>query len=77
MASFGMTEETSKREPSLWDVTKSVFAALLGVQSRKNYERDFTHGKPWQYIVIGLVGVVIFIVLVITVVRVVLSSAGV
>lgn len=72
-----MTEQTNKREPTLWDVTKSVLAALLGVQSRKNYERDFTHGKPWQYIVIGLLGVALFITIVVTVVRVVLSSAGV
>lgn len=73
-----MTEEQSnKREPTLWDVTKSVLAALLGVQSRKNYERDFTHGKPWQYIIIGLIGVGIFIAIVVTVVRIVLSVAGV
>jgi len=72
-----MTEQTSKREPTLWEVTKSVFAAFLGVQSSKNYERDFTHGKPWQYIVIGLVGVAIFIAIVVTVVRIVLSAAGV
>ena len=72
-----MTDENTKREPSLWDVTKSVLSALLGVQSRKNYERDFTHGKPWQYIVIGLVGVAIFIAIIVIVVRLVLSAAGV
>jgi len=72
-----MTEMKELKEPSLWDVTKSVLAAFLGVQSRKNYERDFTHGRPWQYILIGLVGVGIFITLVITVVSIVLSYAGV
>ncbi len=65
------------KNPSLWDVAKSVLAALLGVQSLKNYERDFKHGKPWQYIVIGLVGVGIFIFLVIMVVRFALATAGV
>lgn len=72
-----MTEEADKREPNLWDVTKSVLFALLGVQSRKNYERDFNHGKPWQYIVIGLFAVAIFITIIVTVVRWVLSSAGI
>ena len=72
-----MNDENSNKTPSLWDVTKSVLAAGLGVQSSKNYERDFTHGKPWQYIVIGLVGVGIFIAVVITVVMTVLSIAGV
>lgn len=72
-----MSEQDNLKEPGLWDVTKSVMAAMLGVQSRKNYERDFKHGKPWQYIVIGLIGVAIFIGLVISVVVVVLSNVGV
>jgi len=72
-----MENNTDKKAPGLLDVTRSVLAAFLGVQSRKNYERDFSHGKPWQYIVIGLVGVGIFIFLVIMAVRFALSMAGV
>ncbi len=72
-----MAEEEKSNAPSLWDVTKSVLAAGLGVQSRKNYERDFTSGKPWQYIIIGLIGVGLFIAIVISVVMIVLSMAGV
>ena len=71
-----MTDTNEKKEPGLWDVTKSVMSAFLGVQSRKNYERDFTYGKPWQYILIGLVGVGVFIGLVITVVSIVLSNVA-
>ena len=71
-----MENKEHLKEPSLWDVTKSVLAAFLGVQSRKNYERDFKHGKPWQYIVIGLVGVGIFIFIMIMAVRFALSLAG-
>ena len=65
-------DNTPPNAPGLWDVTKSVFAALLGVQKRKNYERDFQYGKPWQYIVIGLVVVVLFISAIVTVVNLVL-----
>lgn len=72
-----MNNETSKKEPSLWDVVKSVQAAFLGVQSSKNYERDFQHGKPYQYIIIGLIGVAIFITVIISVVMLVLKLAGV
>jgi hypothetical protein len=72
-----MSEQQNHKEPTLWDVTKSVLAAGLGVQSRKNYERDFSHGKPWQYIIIGLAGVGLFITIVVSVVMVVLSMAGV
>jgi len=72
-----MENQENLKEPTLWDVAKSVLAAFLGVQSRKNYERDFKHGKPWQYIVIGLVGVGIFIFVIIMAVRLALSLAGV
>jgi len=32
-------------------VMQSVGAAMLGVQSSKNKERDFTHGKPLHFII--------------------------
>jgi len=72
-----MNDESQKKEPSLWDVAKSVQAAFLGVQSRSNYERDFQHGKPSQYIIIGLIGVAIFIAVIISIVMLVLKFAGV
>ncbi|MFO8025560.1 DUF2970 domain-containing protein [Thiohalophilus sp.] len=70
-------DDDNKQAPGLWDVAKSVMAAFLGVQKSKHYERDFTHGKPWQYITLGLIGVVIFIAVIIGVVNLVLSLAGV
>ncbi len=69
--------DDEKKEPSLLDVTRSVMWAFLGVQKSKNYERDFKHGKPSQYIIVGLVGVAIFITILVTVVRFVMSLAGV
>ena len=70
---------TDKNEPppTLFDVAKSVMWAFLGVQKSKNYERDFKHGKPSQYIIIGLIGVSIFISILVMVVKLVLSLAGV
>jgi hypothetical protein len=69
--------DDNRQAPGLWDVAKSVMAAFLGVQKSKHYERDFTHGKPWQYITLGIIGVVIFIAVIIIVVNVVMSLAGV
>lgn len=71
-----MSDE-DKKEPSLLEVTRSVMWAFLGVQKNKNYERDFKHGKPSQYIIIGLIGVSLFIFIIVMVVRFVLSLAGV
>ena len=69
--------EDDKKEPSLIDVAKSVMWAFLGVQKSENYERDFKYGKPSQYIIIGLIGVALFITIIVTVVKFVMSLAGV
>ena len=47
----------------LLDVAKSVAAAFFGVQSSKNRERDFTHGKPVHYIINGLIATACFVLL--------------
>ncbi len=70
-----MSEEI--KPPSLWQVAKSVLAAMLGVQKSKNYERDFQYGKPSQYIIIGIVFVTLFILILVGIVKLVLSLAGV
>lgn len=69
--------DDDKKAPSLLDVAKSVLWAMLGVQKSKNHERDFKYGKPWQYVIVGLIGVAIFIAIIITVVKFALSMAGV
>ena len=63
--------------PSIWQVAKSVLAAMLGVQKSENYQRDFQYGKPGQYIVLGLIFVVLFILILVGIVQLVLSLAGI
>ena len=70
-----MSEEI--KPPTLWQVAKSVLAAMLGVQKSKNYQRDFQYGKPSQYIILGIVFVTLFILILVGIVRLVLSLAGV
>ena len=65
------------KSPTLWQVTKSVLAAGFGVQSNENRERDFKHGKASQFIVIGLIFTILFILGVWGLVRLVLNLAGV
>lgn len=74
-----MTEEPKKPEqkaPTLWQVVKSVNASFFGVQSSKNRERDFTHGKPLPFIVVGLVMTAAFILVVWLAVKLALKDAG-
>lgn len=37
----------------LRQVLASVAWSFFGVQSSRNRERDFTRGKPWQFVAIG------------------------
>ena len=63
--------------PSLLDVLGSVVASMFGVQSNRKRKEDFTHGKPSQYIIIGLIMTVVFIMTIWGVVKLVMKLAGV
>lgn len=67
----------SGKAPSLMKVLGSVLASMFGVQSNRRREEDFTHGKPSQYVVIGLLVTAVFILAVWGVVSLVMKLAGV
>lgn len=68
-------EMSDPKGPALLDVVKSVLASFFGVQSEKNRERDFQHGRPVHYIVIGLAATALFVLLMWGIVSLILSSA--
>lgn len=65
---------TESREPRLRDILRSVLSAAIGVQSRKNQERDFTHGKARVFIIAGVIFTLLFIATVFSIVTVVLKN---
>jgi len=67
---------SNSRSPGLLSIIFSVLAAFFGVQSEKNRTRDFQHGRPIHYILVGLIMTLLFILLVWSVVKLVLRSAG-
>ncbi len=70
-------EDSNNKPPTFWQMLHSVMAAALGVQSDKNRARDFTHGKPSHFIVLGIVFTVIFALTLFGIVQLVLHLAGV
>lgn len=68
--------ESDRQRPGFLSLIQSVIAAAFGVQSEKKRQQDFQHGKPGDYIALGIVFVVLFIITLIVVVNMVLSSAG-
>jgi hypothetical protein len=61
---------------SFFQILGSTLAAAFGVQSSRNRERDFSRGKVSHFIVAGIVFTTVFVLAVVFVVRLVLSSAG-
>jgi Protein of unknown function (DUF2970) len=48
-------------KPNLLQVIKSVVSAMIGVQSEKNRQHDFSHGSLPTYIAVGLAATILFI----------------
>jgi hypothetical protein len=70
-------KQDGARGPSLLSVLGSVLASMFGVQSNRKREEDFTRGKPSQYVIVGLLVTVVFMLAVWGVVSLVMKVAGV
>lgn len=67
-------KKTDRKKFSLSDTFKSVGWAFLGVQSNKNRKRDFNEGKFSQFVVVGLISVVLFVIGLVSVVSMVIPT---
>jgi Protein of unknown function (DUF2970) len=74
-----MTKEEQEKPKKItpFSFMSSIVAAAFGVQSNKNRERDFEHGKFHHFIIGGIIFAVVFIFIVIGVVKLVMHNAGV
>ncbi|WP_341964309.1 DUF2970 domain-containing protein [Pseudomonas sp. RC10] len=63
------------KPPTFWQMLHSVMAAAFGVQSHKNRERDFTHGKPSHFVILGVAFTAIFALVLLGIVQLVLYFA--
>ena len=70
-------DEQPPSPPTFWQMLHSVLAAAFGVQSGKNRARDFTHGKPSHFVVLGILFTVVFALTLFGIVKLVLHLAGV
>jgi hypothetical protein len=59
-------------KPTLKQVIQSVLAALIGVQSEANRERDFEHGSLPSFLIVGVIATVLFILILVTIVAFIL-----
>lgn len=71
-----MDDPVDNKPPTLLQMMHSVLAAAFGVQSGKNRARDFTHGKPSHFVILGIVFTVIFALTLFGIVKLVVHLAG-
>ncbi len=74
MVTAGREEDSRNTEEgdlSLGQVMGSVLAAGFGVQSKDNKVRDFSRGKPLQFILAGLTFTALFLVSLVVIVNLV------
>lgn len=65
------TQHVSSR--SGWQIIKSILAGLFGIQSEKNREADFKQGKPSDFIIYGIIGVIALVITMIVIVKQVIT----
>jgi hypothetical protein len=70
-------DDSNNKPPTFWQMLHSVMAAAFGVQSGKNRARDFTHGKPSHFVILGIVFTAVFALTLFGIVKLVLHLAGV
>ncbi|WP_222911773.1 DUF2970 domain-containing protein [Pseudomonas sp. DNDY-54] len=71
-----MSDEREPKTLTLRQMLQSVLAGALGVQSGKNRARDFSHGKPSHFILLGVGFTVVFVLVILGVVKLVLYLVG-
>lgn len=69
MMNWLQASEDATSKPSFLAVVISILAALFGVQSERNRQRDFNHGNPAIYIAVGIVFIVLFVLALVLVVN--------
>ncbi|KJZ40127.1 DUF2970 domain-containing protein [Pseudomonas sp. B21-040] len=72
-----MDDPVDNKPPTFWQMLHSVMAAAFGVQSGKNRARDFTHGKPSHFVILGILFTTVFALILYGIVQLVVHLAGV
>lgn len=71
-----MTDRQERSRPSLKQVIGSVLAAGFGVQSNKNRQRDFSSGSGKQFVIVGIVATIMFVLTIYFIVQLILGLVG-
>ena len=71
-----VTLNQDKINITFWQLLTSTMAAFIGIQSNANRERDFKYGKLSHFLAIGLLFGLMFVLSIVAVVNIVMSTVG-
>lgn len=63
----------TNRKPNTWQLIKSVMGAMVGIQSERQRQEDFSASSPLPFILVGLLFTLLFVVILWTIVSWVLA----
>jgi hypothetical protein len=66
----------NRKDASPWQVAKAVFWSFLGIRRRAQHEQDAVKIKPAQVIVAGIIGALIFVLVLATIARYVVGHVS-
>jgi hypothetical protein len=64
--------EDKNTAPSFFQMVISTLFAFIGVAKNERRERDFAHGNPKVFIIVGLILAIVFVLVISTVVSIIL-----
>ena len=67
-------KKASRRKASFGATVKAVLWGFVGIRKKKDYESDAAGLNPVHVVIAGVIGVAIFIVILITVVKLVVAK---
>lgn len=67
------TEHPTERRASFGQTARAVFWSFFGVRKRADYESDAAQLNPVHVIIMGIVGAVVFVLVLVAIVRIVVS----
>lgn len=71
-----MQNQQEEKKVTAWTIFVSALSGLLGVQKKKNLERDFQSGKFWHFFIAGGIVTLLFMIAVWGAVQLLLSTTA-
>ena len=71
-----MSEPPIERRAGFWEAAKSIFWAFFGVRRRHHGALDALRLTPLQIVVAGILGGVVFVLVIVLVVKTIVMSHG-